>query len=98
MVGEHGQSLSGGERQRLALARIVLSGAEVVVVDEPTEHLDDHIALALMNDLLTVLAGRTVLVITHRRDLLPPAMRMLDISARMAETARASRVRSGDGA
>lgn len=98
MVGEHGQSLSGGERQRLALARIVLSGAEVVVVDEPTEHLDDHIALALMNDLLTVLAGRTVLVITHRRDLLPPAMRVLDISARMAETARASRVRSGDGA
>jgi ABC-type transport system involved in cytochrome bd biosynthesis fused ATPase/permease subunit len=51
-----------------------------------------------MNDLLTVLAGRTVLVITHRRDLLPPAMRVLDISARMAETARASRVRSGDGA
>lgn len=69
MVGEHGRALSGGERQRLALARVVLSGARVVVIDEPTEHVDDVTAVALLDDLMATLAGRTVVVITHRRDL-----------------------------
>lgn len=80
MVGEHGSSLSGGERQRLALARVVLSGAQVVVVDEPTEHLDDATARALLRDLLEVLRGRTVLVITHRGDLWPDDLRVLDLA------------------
>ena len=88
MIGEHGRSLSGGERQRLALTRVVLSGSRVVVVDEPTEHLDDATAAALMHDLLAALKGRTVIVITHRRDLLPAAVPVIELAATSAEAAR----------
>jgi thiol reductant ABC exporter CydC subunit len=65
-VGEHGSRLSGGQRQRLALARVVLAGAPVLVLDEPAEHLDTTTADALTADLLDVTRGRTTLVITHR--------------------------------
>lgn len=66
MVGEHGGRLSGGERQRLALARALLAGFDVLVLDEPTEHVDEATAAALLSDLLTTTAGRSVLLITHR--------------------------------
>jgi len=65
-VGEHGARLSGGQRRRLALARVLLTGAPILVLDEPTEHLDDETAAALTADLLDATAGRTVLLITHR--------------------------------
>ena len=70
MVGEHGASLSGGQRQRLSLARALLAGAPVIVFDEPTEHLDDETAAALSADLLQATAGRTVVMITHRPELI----------------------------
>ncbi|MGB8861807.1 MAG: ATP-binding cassette domain-containing protein, partial [Ilumatobacteraceae bacterium] len=81
MIGEHGHTLSGGERQRLALARVVLTDTRVVVLDEPTEHLDDATATALLHDLLAALAGRTLLLITHRRDLLPDGVRVIELAA-----------------
>jgi len=65
-VGEHGARLSGGQRQRLALARVLLADFPVVILDEPAEHLDEQTADALTRDLLTAIAGRTVLLITHR--------------------------------
>lgn len=65
-VGEHGARLSGGQRQRLALARVLLAGFPVVILDEPAEHLDEQTADALTRDLLLATAGRTVLLITHR--------------------------------
>jgi thiol reductant ABC exporter CydC subunit len=65
-VGDHGARLSGGQRQRLALARVLLAGFPVVILDEPAEHLDQATAEALMTDLLSATAGRTVLLITHR--------------------------------
>jgi ABC-type ATPase involved in cell division len=70
MVGEHGAAMSGGERQRLSLARVVLSGAGIVLIDEPTEHLDDTTAASVLDDLLAATRGRTVLVVTHRVHLL----------------------------
>jgi thiol reductant ABC exporter CydC subunit len=70
MVGEHGAGLSGGQRQRLSLARALLAGAPVIVFDEPTEHLDDATAGALAADLLRATAGRTVVMITHRPELI----------------------------
>ena len=73
MVGEHGANLSGGQRQRLSLARALLAGAPVIVFDEPTEHLDDETATALAADLLRAAEGRTVVMITHRPELIGSA-------------------------
>ncbi|WP_251094114.1 thiol reductant ABC exporter subunit CydD [Streptomyces sp. Caat 7-52] len=66
LVGEHGARLSGGQRQRLALARALLAGFPVLVLDEPAEHLDLPTADALTADLLAATQGRTTLLITHR--------------------------------
>ncbi|MET9381887.1 thiol reductant ABC exporter subunit CydD [Streptomyces sp. NPDC002928] len=66
LIGEHGARLSGGQRQRLALARALLAGFPVLVLDEPAEHLDLATADALTADLLAATEGRTTLLITHR--------------------------------
>jgi thiol reductant ABC exporter CydC subunit len=66
LVGEEGTRLSGGQRQRLTIARALLADAPVLVLDEPTAHLDPPTAQALVDDVLAVAGGRTVLLITHR--------------------------------
>ena len=66
LVGEEGTQLSGGQRQRIALARALLSEAPVLVLDEPTAHLDSETAEALVRDMLEAAEGRSVLLITHR--------------------------------
>ncbi len=65
-VGTHGARLSGGQRQRLAVARALLADFPVLVLDEPTEHLDPAAADALTTDLLHVTNGRSLVLITHR--------------------------------
>lgn len=65
-LGPHGAAISGGERQRLALARLLLAERRLLVLDEPTEHLDPQTADSLTDDLLAVTAGRSTLLITHR--------------------------------
>ena len=65
-VGEEGTLVSGGERRRIALARTFLADAPVVVLDEPTAHLDPETAERLVGDALHATEGRTVLLITHR--------------------------------
>ncbi len=68
-VGENGATLSAGQARRLALARALLRGAPVLVLDEPTEGLDVDTAHALLSDLPGLLDGRSLLMITH--DTLP---------------------------
>ena len=67
-VGAGGSALSGGERQRLAVARALLTHAEVILLDEPTAHLDAPTAAAMMRDLRRATADRIVLLVSHRAD------------------------------
>ena len=64
-VGAHGARLSGGQRQRLALGRALLADPKLLILDEPTAHLDADNKRALMTDVLAATAGRGLLLITH---------------------------------
>ncbi|MFC7530115.1 thiol reductant ABC exporter subunit CydC [Actinoplanes sp. GCM10030250] len=79
LVGEHGRALSGGQRRRLALARALLAGFRVLILDEPTEHLDDENAAALLDDVLAAAGDRSVLVISHRADITARVDEVIDL-------------------
>ncbi|MDW5598796.1 ATP-binding cassette domain-containing protein [Conexibacter stalactiti] len=79
LVGEDGAQLSGGERQRLLVARGLLSDATLLVLDEPTAHLDQRTARALMRDLDVAAGDRALLTITHDPAQLPRADRVLEL-------------------
>ncbi|MGN9788399.1 ABC transporter ATP-binding protein [Nonomuraea sp. ZG12] len=66
VVGERGYRLSGGERQRLTIARLLLAGPRVVILDEATAALDSTSEAAVQEALAEALAGRTAVVIAHR--------------------------------
>lgn len=65
-VGERGLHLSGGERQRVAIARALLRDAPVLLLDEPTANLDAAAELRLVETLRQIIAGRSVIYVTHR--------------------------------
>ncbi len=65
-IGEGGARLSGGQAQRLALARAFLRDAPLLILDEPTAHLDLEQEALLQESTRRLLAGRTALVIAHR--------------------------------
>ncbi|MBM7786686.1 thiol reductant ABC exporter subunit CydC [Tenggerimyces flavus] len=73
-VGEHGDRISGGERRRLGLARCLLARTPILVLDEPTEHLEDDLADAILHVILTAARDQTILLITHR----PPPAGLVD--------------------
>ena len=65
LLGEAGQGVSGGEGQRLAVARAALRGAEIILADEPTAHLDGETAAAVADGLFRLSAGRMLILATH---------------------------------
>ncbi len=65
-VGERGVKLSGGQRQRVAIARVVLKDAPILVLDEATSALDSEVELAIQDQLLGLMEGKTVIAIAHR--------------------------------
>ena len=76
-LGEGGSGLSGGQQQRLAIARALVSGAPILILDEPTAALDGH-SEALVRESLEKLRGlRTVLVIAHRLSTIESADRIV---------------------
>jgi ATP-binding cassette subfamily C protein CydC len=67
LIGENGVLLSGGERQRLAMARVILKNAPILILDEATANLDTLTEQRLMHSLEPFMVDRTVLIISHRR-------------------------------
>ena len=65
-LGEGGRPLSGGEQRRLGLARVLLSQADVILLDEPTEGLDRETEQLILRLILSHCANKTLLMITHR--------------------------------
>ena len=70
LVGENGTTLSGGERRRVALARVLLTNAPIIVLDEPTAYLDTTTERAVLTTIFDTLAERTLILLTHRQTLL----------------------------
>lgn len=81
LVGETGAQLSGGEARRVALARLLVGEFQVLILDEPTEHLDTLTATALMDDIWQTTAEAAVLVITHDPAVIARCDRMVRLGA-----------------
>lgn len=77
LVGVAGSAVSGGEARRIALARMLLHDAPIVLLDEPTEGLDEAMELEVVSRLTKRLHGKTVLLITHRAACLALAERVI---------------------
>jgi thiol reductant ABC exporter CydC subunit len=65
IIGEFGRVLSGGEAKRLAIARVLLSQSDVYILDEPTEHLDQELALRIESRVTEFLKEKILIVVTH---------------------------------
>jgi len=94
-IGEGGIRLSGGERQRLAIARALLRDAPLLVLDEPTAHLDRDSEAAVAATIERLAGPRTVLVITHRLTLAETADRVAVLDGgRLVELGTADELRA----
>ncbi len=74
--------MSGGERRKVAIARALVSGLPILLLDEPTEGLDADSARAVRDAILRLRGVRTVFIATHREDLVAVADRVVRIGAR----------------
>ncbi|GAA1609050.1 thiol reductant ABC exporter subunit CydC [Actinoplanes couchii] len=80
-LGTGGGTISGGQRRRLATARALLADPAILILDEPTEGIDEQGGRELMADLLGAADGRTVLVIAHRTEGLDLVGRILNLES-----------------
>lgn len=80
-LGTGGRGVSGGERTRLGIARAILSGRPVMLLDEPVAHLDHPTAVAVLRDLVEAAHGRSVVLVTHRPEGLDDATRVIGLAA-----------------
>ncbi len=67
LIGKNGVRLSGGERQRLAIARVILKNAPLLILDKATTNLDATTEWQIMQALEPFMANRMVILIAHRR-------------------------------
>jgi ATP-binding cassette subfamily C protein LapB len=78
-VGERGMALSGGQRQSVAIARSLLLDPPIILLDEPTSHMDNSSEAAFKRRIDATLQGKTLLLVTHRSSLLSLVDRLLII-------------------
>jgi subfamily B ATP-binding cassette protein MsbA len=81
LVGEKGAKLSGGQKQRIAIARAFLRDATIMILDEPTAHLDLETEEALMREFIRVCQGKTTIIISHRQSLLGIVDRVYELKS-----------------
>jgi ATP-binding cassette subfamily C protein CydD len=79
LVGEGGFGLSGGQAQRVAMARAFLRDAPLVLLDEPTAHLDPGTEADVLDSLRRLCAGRTAIIATHSPALRARFARVLEL-------------------
>jgi subfamily B ATP-binding cassette protein MsbA len=79
LVGERGGKLSGGQKQRIAIARALIRNSPIIILDEPTAHLDFETEERLLIEFMRICQGRTMIVITHRPGLLHLAQRIYEV-------------------
>jgi len=80
MVGESGSKLSGGQRQRIALARAFVKDAPVLILDEPTSHLDSESEAYIKEAINELVKNRTVIVIAHRKSTIENVDRVITLT------------------
>jgi ATP-binding cassette subfamily B multidrug efflux pump len=80
-VGERGVKLSGGQRQRVAIARVILKDAPILVLDEATSALDSEVEVAIQDQLLGLMEGKTVIAIAHRLSTIARMDRLIVLEA-----------------
>lgn len=77
IVGERGEGLSGGERQSVTLARAILSNPNILVLDEPTNMMDELSENMFKKKLATIIKDKTVIIVTHKPSLLSLVDRLI---------------------
>lgn len=98
IVGERGLKVSGGEKQRIAIARVLLKGAPILVFDEATSALDSNAEAAILAAMREVSRGHTSLVIAHRLSTVVDADQILVLDqGQLVEQGRHSELLSADG-